>query len=531
MNVYSIKNKLLSLAILVSLILFVLMVFVIPSKTNNLADDILEENAAFTANLLSENLALGMQTMLLDDGSTLQQTLDLIKNKDSSSDNNSISNVLIYDADLTFIKGLNKNKDISITKCDSLIMKNEKKQLIATLPMRDADRKILGYVNLTFSKKMVLSKISQFTRFSLIVGFCIIAGLCMLIMVISNSIVTPVNKTIKMLTDMASGDGDLTVRLSTDGKDEIGELSKRFNMFVEKLQKMIASITSTSSIVSKSSKDLASGLNNIAQRSKEASNKSRIVSTSAEDATNNISSISTSTQQMSSSAVTVAGAIEEMSASLNEVSRNCVTESQLSKKANDLAYASKAKMEKINEAAKKISKVVDLINDIADQTNLLALNATIEAATAGDAGRGFSVVANEVKELAKQTALATSEISSNVDEMQQFTRDGLRAIDEVTNINNELNTVSQTIVSSVEEQSATISEIAKNISEVSRSATGIADNVRLAAAGISEVRNNIKQVENDVVGTTDGVTLLTASASTLDKEALELDTIVGQFKI
>ncbi len=120
-------------------------------------------------------------------------------------------------------------------------------------------------------------------------------------------------------------------------------------------------------------------------------------------------------------------------------------------------------MDKLGAAAKSIGKVVEVINDIADQTNLLALNATIEVASAGEAGKRFAVVANEVKELAKQTAQATQEIQKQVEDMQTNTESAIKAIDSVSKVIEEVNEISQTIVSAVEEQSATVNEISRNV--------------------------------------------------------------------
>lgn len=118
-------------------------------------------------------------------------------------------------------------------------------------------------------------------------------------------------------------------------------------------------------------------------------------------------------------------------------------------------------MEQLGKSAKEIGKVFEVINNIADKTNLLALNATIEAAYAGDAGKGFAVVANEVKELAKLITQTTDEIEGNISDMQANTQKAMTSMEEVAEVIENVNVISQTIVNAVEEQAATISEITK----------------------------------------------------------------------
>jgi methyl-accepting chemotaxis protein len=171
-----------------------------------------------------------------------------------------------------------------------------------------------------------------------------------------------------------------------------------------------------------------------------------------------------------------------------------------------------------------------MINHIADQTNLLALNATIEAASAGDAGKGFAVVANEVKELAKQTASATSEISRQIEGMQDSTNTAVTAIGRITSVIEEVNTISQTIVSAVEEQSATVNEIANNMSTARTASTEIARNVAESAKGLSEVSRTIQMVNTGVESTTQGVAQVNTSAGDLARLSAGLQKLVEQFR-
>lgn len=355
--------------------------------------------------------------------------------------------------------------------------------------------------------------------------------LVLLLVYLSRSILVPIRKCVTMLRDISQGEGDLTRRLDVSANNEIGELSAHFNNFVDKLQRIITSVINNADAVAASATELYAISIQIAATAEEMSAQSSTVASSTDQATKNVSSISSAAEQMSSSANSVATAIEEMSASLNEVSRNCSKELQIAAEANTHAMNSKDVMKKLGDAAKSIGKVVEVINDIADQTNLLALNATIEAASAGEAGKGFTVVAGEVKELAKQTAKATQEIQQQIEEMQTNTEMAVNAIESVTKVIEEVNAISQTIVSAVEEQSATVNEISRSVGEVSTSTQEVSKNVTESATGLSEVSSTIAEVNNAVADTAKGIVQVKTSAEDLSKLSEGLKKLLGQFKI
>ena len=155
-----------------------------------------------------------------------------------------------------------------------------------------------------------------------------------------------------------------------------------------------------------------------------------------------------------------------------------------------VADTTNATINKLGDSSAEIGKVIKVITSIAQQTNLLALNATIEAARAGEAGKGFAVVANEVKELAKETARATEEIGRKIEAIQSDTKGAVAAIGEISGVINQINDISTTIASAVEEQTATTNEIARNATEAARGSTEIAKNivsVSQAASGSGQV--------------------------------------------
>jgi methyl-accepting chemotaxis protein len=370
------------------------------------------------------------------------------------------------------------------------------------------------------------------TRFlvilSVVIAVLVTVGAGLLIAV---SVTGPMQKLIAMLRDIAEGEGDLTRRLSANSRDEVGQVSHWFNVFVEKIQKIVGDIASGATTLSGSAEELSATSTQIAASAEEMSSQSTTVAASTEQASQNVRTISSSAEQMSSSVSTVAASIEQMTASINEVARNCQKELEIASSANTQARDAKETMERLTTAAQQIGAVVKVINDIADQTNLLALNATIEAASAGEAGKGFAVVANEVKELAKQTAEATGQISEQVEEIQKSSSLSHDALNAIAGVIDEINGISHSITSAIEEQSATVDEISKSMGSTSDGAREIARNVDESAKGLGEVTSSIQGVNQAAGDTARGISQIKDSTMQLSTLAASLQSIVGQFKV
>jgi methyl-accepting chemotaxis protein len=197
-------------------------------------------------------------------------------------------------------------------------------------------------------------------------------------------------------------------------------------------------------------------------------------------------SVTAASSATSKNIQSVASSAEELSTSVTEISSRIVHASTVMSAVAAKAEMTNKNIEGLNAAAQKISEVVDLIQKVANQTNLLALNATIEAARAGEAGRGFSVVASEVKDLASQTGSATKEIAQQIESVQRLTQEAVGSIREITGTLDEIKSMSTEIASAVEQQSAATRNISANVQDASSGTQSLSSNMKNVSVAISE---------------------------------------------
>ena len=315
-------------------------------------------------------------------------------------------------------------------------------------------------------------------------------------------ITNPIVKTQKILHNIAEGEGDLTQRVPLESFDEIGEMAKCYNIFVDKLQSIVSNIGSLSGKLASSSEKLDETSVKMQKDAEKSSEQANIVAAASEQVSTNIES--------------AASGIEEMNASIREIAQNANNAATIANSAVTIAQETNDTITKLGISSDEIGNVIKVITSIAEQTNLLALNATIEAARAGEAGKGFAVVANEVKDLAKETAKATENINHKILAIQEDSEASVSAIAKISEVINQINDISNTIASAVEEQTATTSEISRSISELSLGSQEISQNIN----GVAEI---IKETYQDAKST------LFASKE-LFSITKDLQENVGQFK-
>jgi methyl-accepting chemotaxis protein len=361
----------------------------------------------------------------------------------------------------------------------------------------------------------------------------LVAGLIMAIAVLfaARSITKPINAAVEGLKDIAQGEGDLTMRLDVARKDEVGELARWFNTFIEKLQGIIKDIAGGVDTLSSSSTELSAISEQMTQGIQNVSDKSNTVSAAAEEMSANMNNVAAAMEQSATNTNMVATASEEMSSTIGEIAHNAEKARNISDEAAHKASTASTNMDQLGSAANAIGKVIETITDISEQVNLLALNATIEAARAGEAGKGFAVVANEIKELAKQTAEATGDIKEKIEGIQGTTATTVGQIAEITQVITDVNDVVATIAAAVEQQSAATKEIAANVTQASTGIQEVNENVNQSSTVSGEISSDIAGVSTsmDEMSTSSGQVNL--SAQELSKLSESLKQMVEQFKV
>ena len=335
--------------------------------------------------------------------------------------------------------------------------------------------------------------------------------------VISRSITSPLSGMLAMLKDIAQGEGDLTKRLDASSRDELGEVCRWFNLFVEKLNNIIGQVAMTTSQVA------AAAIQ---------------VQTTSEQ-------MATGAGQVASQSGTIATASEEMAATSGDIARNCGMAADASRQADSKAMAgsqvveatvgimnqiaervkaTSTTIENLGTRSDQIGEIIGTIEDIADQTNLLALNAAIEAARAGEQGRGFAVVADEVRALAERTTRATKEIGEMIKSIQSETRSAVETMEE-----------SVCKVEQGREESArsgeAIQSILQQINEVATQVNQIATAAEEQTATTSEISRNMLEITEVVQHTAQGAHESAAAADQLSRVADDLKLLVGQFRL
>ncbi|MGF6202439.1 methyl-accepting chemotaxis protein [Pseudomonas laurylsulfatiphila] len=346
----------------------------------------------------------------------------------------------------------------------------------------------------------------------------VIAGIGLLVIwLVGHGIARPLKQMVAMLDDIAQGEGDLTRRLTSDRADELGSIAKGFNTFLAKLQAMITQVVTSVQSVSDSSEHTA----DIAIRT------------------------NTGVHKQMAEIDQVATAVQEMTATAQDVARNATQAAQAASHADqaasqgmqivrDTSNSIGALAVEIGRAvgvvqtlakdSENINAILTAIRGIAEQTNLLALNAAIEAARAGEQGRGFAVVADEVRNLAQKTQKATEEIQAMIQQLQQGTRDVVRVMEDSQNRTDE----SVLHASKAAEALETITQAVSVINDMNTQIASAAEEQSAVADDINRNVINIGQVANEVAG---GADESSAASADLTKLAEQQRRLINQFRV
>jgi methyl-accepting chemotaxis protein len=306
----------------------------------------------------------------------------------------------------------------------------------------------------------------------------------------------------QMLTALRAAAGrDLTVRVDVLRRDELGDMAGALNEAFTAIRDTVAATATRVGTLTAASGDLRELAGSLDSSAEQTSTQARSADVSA--------------QQVSSAVTDMTAATEELAASIREIARQTSDAAVTTAKASDSAGETAAAVEALNTASREVGDIVKLITTIAEQTNLLALNATIEAARAGDAGKGFAVVATEVKELAQETAQATSDITTKINAIQEMSARTAAAIATITTVITQIDDGQRTIAAAVEEQSATTELMARNVGDVSTAAT--------------EISGTVSNITTSTDTTASGANTTRQSAERVSAAAGEIQDLIGQF--
>lgn len=412
----------------------------------------------------------------------------------------------LFDANGTMIFGevTLPGLDVQALSSDIVVFNSEQEERYdaIVLPIHH-NEKIIGYVSTSISQNDTFQKIVD--TILILAGVAVavtIAGIIWAYFAVL-IILKPLENVARLLKDIASGEGDLTKRLTIKTKDEMGELSHWFNQFVIKVHEII--------------KDIQMDANTLTSTSEELSASAMQMQNNSDTISSAISNEAAATQENSETINDMGRSLESMFQRIKEIQEMTTEAEKTAVQGNDVVEKTSTTMNNIEDSTRKIEGVINVIRDIANQTNLLSLNAAIEAAKAGDSGKGFAVVADEIRNLAEKSGTSVIEIQQLIEAGNQNAQEGTTVIAETQQLLTQFIQQVQNISMQINDLSTAISQQEERINAVYKGVEMISN----LSSNNSTASNELSSSLTEIAQTTDSMSEL---AETLMSK-------VEQFKI
>jgi methyl-accepting chemotaxis protein len=376
---------------------------------------------------------------------------------------------------------------------------------------------VLGVVNMKISLDQVNQAVSTQRLHSIIAASLVsIPLLAFIFLFIRNVVVRPLEEMGKGLSSIASGEGDLTHRLPVHGQDEIGQAAESFNKMMDKFAALVRQVDESASRVTKAARQLSENALSVAAGSQQQDEKSSAVVAAVEQMTNSITSIATSTERVNAQSRESLARSDEGTQSLSKLIESM---DQVDRTVHQIADA----VTQFVGNVEAITSITGEVKGIADQTNLLALNAAIEAARAGEQGRGFAVVADEVRSLAEKSSAAASQIDVITRTLSQQSDAVRRSIDDGRSHISASHKSVETVTAVLEAASGSVTQVGQGLDDIA----GATDEQRRMS---KDVTHNIESIADMARENNAAITRTAAAAKELEALAANLQSAVSRFR-
>jgi methyl-accepting chemotaxis protein len=313
--------------------------------------------------------------------------------------------------------------------------------------------------------------------------------------------------------------------------DELQELGSYYNAFIYNMQILIGNARRSTEIMTSSAGKLSDMARNLRTGADNSSDRANDVAAAAETMSSNMHSVAAASEEATTNVSMVASAVEEMSSTISAIAGKTDQATSITANAVNKARSASEKVDMLGKAATQINKVTETITEIAEQTNLLALNATIEAARAGDAGKGFGVVADEIKGLARQAAAASLEIRQKLEAIHTSTDETVLEIHEISEVIQQVSQIVASISADMEEQAGVTSEIGDNVSQAAVGLAEVNENVSHSSSMSGDIAGDINKMSAIVASMAGDSSTVSGKSNELSELSAALRTILGKFEI